>query len=110
MMPLQLTNKTNRQRSIQPRAKCRRTAPSVSRHTLQLESLEQRQLLAANLMINEFLARNDGGLRDGTGRASDWIEVFNAGDESVNLKGYHLTDNHDALTKWTFPPKLGRSA
>ena len=57
-------------------------------------------------MINEFLARNDGGLRDGTGRASDWIEVFNAGDEQINLKGYHLTDSAQELTKWTFPDTM----
>ena len=39
------------------------------------EPLEQRQLLAAAPIINEFMARNDGGLRDGDGRTSDWIEI-----------------------------------
>ena len=35
--------------------------------------------------ISEFLARNDGGLRDGDGRSSDWVELYNAGDEPAKL-------------------------
>ena len=46
---------------------------------------------------------HDGGLTDGDGRSSDWIEIHNAGDESMDLAGFHLTDNPDELTKWTFP-------
>ena len=73
------------------------------RARLALEPLEPRQLLAARPVISEFLARNDGGLEDGNGRSSDWIEVFNAGDTALDLQGYHLTDDAAQLDQWTFP-------
>ena len=56
-------------------------------HALRLEQLEPKQLLAAAPVINEFMARNDGGIRDGDGRSSDWIEIFNASDMPVDLAG-----------------------
>ena len=70
---------------------------------LGLERLESREMLAAEPLITEFMARNDGGLRDANGRSSDWVEIFNAGDQSVNLEGYHLTDQAQQLDQWTFP-------
>ncbi|HJQ78316.1 MAG TPA: chitobiase/beta-hexosaminidase C-terminal domain-containing protein [Lacipirellulaceae bacterium] len=70
---------------------------------LQIEGLEPRQLLAAEVLITEFMASNSGGLRDGDGDSSDWIELFNAGDVDVDLGGYFLTDEADELSKWPFP-------
>jgi hypothetical protein len=46
----------------------------------------------SQLYINEFLARNKTGLTDKTGKFCDWIEIYNTGNESVNLAGYFLTD------------------
>lgn len=68
-----------------------------------LEKLEERQLLAADLVINEFLASNQNGIQDEDGDASDWIELFNAGDEPVSLASYSLTDNASDLTQWRLP-------
>ncbi|QDU57683.1 CotH kinase family protein [Aeoliella mucimassa] len=73
------------------------------RKRLKFEALEPRELLAADLIITEFLASNDGILEDGDGDPFDWIEIYNHGDESVDLQGYHLTDNYDNLSKWSFP-------
>jgi hypothetical protein len=70
------------------------------------ESLERRQLLAADLVISEFLANNENGIVDGYGEASDWIEIHNAGEEPADLAGFHLTDSPVAPGKWTFPPQL----
>ena len=84
------------------RAKLATKFPATNRR-LALETLESRRLLAAEVTINEFLARNDGGLRDGDGRSSDWIEIYNSGDEAVDLSGYRLTDDPEDLAKWTFP-------
>lgn len=58
---------------------------------------------AENLVITEFMAINDTGLRDEDGATSDWIEIYNAGDTAVNLDGWYLTDNDNELTKWRFP-------
>jgi len=59
--------------------------------------------LLARLRITEFMAENTSGLRDQDGAASDWIEINNDGDAPVSLLGYHLTDDPEFLTKWTFP-------
>ena len=71
-----------------------------------LERLEPRVVLDAQVIISEFLAKNDVGHKDDADERSDWIELFNAGDESVNLQGYHLTDDAADLDKWTFPNVL----
>jgi len=65
---------------------------------------------AAQLVINEFMARNDseqplrnGDLLDEDGDPSDWIEIYNPTDESINLDGWFLTDDADDMRKWEFP-------
>ncbi|MBL7187570.1 MAG: CotH kinase family protein [Phycisphaerae bacterium] len=55
------------------------------------------------LYITEFMAANRGALSDGDGRFSDWIEIYNAASAPVNLAGWHLTDNPEDLSRWTFP-------
>jgi hypothetical protein len=73
------------------------------RNRLSLETLETRLALAAEPILTEFMADNDGTLADGNGDSSDWVEIFNAGDEPINLGGWHLTDSPANLNKWTFP-------
>jgi hypothetical protein len=70
---------------------------------LQFNQLENRSLLAGIPVISEFMASNDGTLLDEDGASSDWIEIYNAGDESIDLAGWSLTDDADELTKWSFP-------
>ncbi len=70
---------------------------------LRLESLEARQLLAAQVVISEFLADNEISLRDETGHREDWIELHNAGDETASLSGWYLTDDPTELAKWRLP-------
>ena len=55
------------------------------------------------IRINEFLAVNDSGLDDEDRDEVDWIEIYNAGMNTVNLEGWYLTDNVNDLTKWAFP-------
>lgn len=73
---------------------------------LSFETLEPRHFLAANPIITEFMASNDGALLDGYGAEQDWIEIFNAGDEPVDLAGYGLTDDPDEKDKWQFPSRI----
>jgi len=63
---------------------------------------------AADPIINEFLASNSGGLLDADGELSDWIEIYNPGLRSVTLSGWSLTDDAEALTRWTFPTETIR--
>lgn len=74
-----------------------------SRGNLRFEPLESRELLTANVIISEIVASNASGLKDNYGDESDWIELFNAGDETADLTGWHLTDDQEDLVKWTFP-------
>jgi hypothetical protein len=67
------------------------------------EGLEPRQVLAANLVISEIMATNNATLRDEDNQFSDWIEIFNADINSVNLGDWYLTDNDGVLDKWRFP-------
>jgi len=69
-----------------------------------MEPLEARLLLDATPLITEFLAINDTPVYPANPDSDwDWIEIYNPTTETVNLEGWHLTDNRDDLTKWTFP-------
>jgi hypothetical protein len=57
----------------------------------------------AQLYINEFLSSNINGILDEDNEYSDWIEIYNAGSNSVSLSGYALTDNINTPLKWVFP-------
>ncbi|GAA5494505.1 hypothetical protein Rhal01_00667 [Rubritalea halochordaticola] len=57
----------------------------------------------ADPVISEFLASNDSELADEDGEFSDWIEIYNPDSTTINLGGWHLTDNATNLDKWTFP-------
>ena len=55
------------------------------------------------MFITEFMAANNKALADQDRQFSDWIELYNAGAESVNLAGWSLTDQRSDLAKWKFP-------
>jgi len=84
-------------------ARHRRRSGGGQRRTT-LESLEPRQLLAADVVITELMASNKATLLDGDGQASDWIEIHNPTDQVVSLDGWSLTDDPNDLTQWAFPP------
>jgi len=56
-----------------------------------------------NVIISEILAKNDTGIQAEDGQRYDWIELFNMGEQPVNLTGWHLTDDINNLSRWTFP-------
>mgnify|MGYP003869412161 CR=1 FL=1 len=58
---------------------------------------------APQIRINEFVASNENGLTDEDGQQEDWIELFNAGTNGVNLTGWALTDDPALPGQWTFP-------
>ncbi len=60
----------------------------------------------SRLMINEFLARNQTiEPPDPQNQYDDWIELYNAGDEPIDVGGMYLTDDLDAPLSqwWQFP-------
>ena len=58
-----------------------------------------------NLVINEFVTDNKDGLVDEDGDYSDWIEIYNPGNQAINLAGWSLTDDSSQPDKWPFPDR-----
>ncbi len=62
--------------------------------------------VSAQIVINEGSNRNFQTVVDEDGEAEDWIELYNMGNEAVDLFGYQLTtelENEEELEPWTFP-------
>lgn len=60
--------------------------------------------IQGKVWISEFVADNDGSHVDEDNDAEDWIELFNDGEEEIDLGGWSLTDDATMLRKWIFPP------
>ncbi len=61
---------------------------------------------AKKITINEFLVSNvsiDADIVD-FDDYSDWIELYNDEDSTVDLSGYYLTDDLDQPWRWQIPP------
>ena len=55
------------------------------------------------LIINEFMASNQSAYPDEAGEYEDWIEIFNAGQHTINLAGFYFTDNLADPYKYRIP-------
>jgi hypothetical protein len=60
-------------------------------------------LIAQDIFINEIMSSNENSLTDEDGDFSDWIEIYNTSNASVNLQGWALSDEEDELDQWIFP-------
>lgn len=58
---------------------------------------------AQNIKINEIMSSNSSAKADDDGDYSDWIELYNDGQETVQLEGWGLSDSYDNPFKWIFP-------
>ena len=61
-------------------------------------------MVANHPVISEFMADNKSGLMDADGDFSDWIEIFNPTEFTVDLGSFFLTDDATDLSKWPFEP------
>ncbi len=60
--------------------------------------------LSGQVYINEFQASNASTISDPQyNEFSDWIELYNGGNSSVNITGWYLTDKKGSLPGWKFP-------
>ncbi len=58
---------------------------------------------AQNIVINEVMSSNVNTLFDQFNEAPDWIELYNSGNEVVNLLNFGLSDDLEEPFKWIFP-------
>ena len=55
------------------------------------------------VVINEFMASNRSTVQSPDRRYSDWIELYNPSNTSIDLAGMYLSDDSLNPTKWQFP-------
>ena len=55
------------------------------------------------MMISEIMPVNRATLTDSYGVFSDWIELYNATGQAVDLQGWALSDDDINRSKWIFP-------
>jgi hypothetical protein len=61
--------------------------------------------IRAQVAINEIMAYNTTGIiNPDLFLRTDWIEIYNAGNEIIDLSFFSLSDNPANLSKWDFPP------
>ncbi|HNS20880.1 MAG TPA: PEP/pyruvate-binding domain-containing protein [Sedimentisphaerales bacterium] len=62
----------------------------------------------SGLLINEIMADNQQTIEDPceSGEFPDWIELYNASDETITLNGLYLTDDLSEPTQWQIPPEI----
>ncbi|MBL7781895.1 MAG: CotH kinase family protein [Saprospiraceae bacterium] len=59
--------------------------------------------VAQSLKINEILASNQSIVADTSGDYDDWVEIYNSGDEAVDLAGFFISDKTAQPFKWKIP-------
>ena len=69
---------------------CVNTTSEVSAKTPQQRS---------SVIISEILASNKQAVRDPMGTYSDYVELYNAGTETVNISGYGLSDSETDVSR-----------
>jgi hypothetical protein len=60
------------------------------------------------LRINEILASNISDIKDEDNDDEDWVEIYNGGDEPVNMGGMYFSDNPKKLQKFRIPSGFAR--
>ena len=59
--------------------------------------------VGADVVLNEFMARNVTVLTDNKQAYSDWIELHNTSPDPVDIGGWYLTDSPTNKTAWRIP-------
>ncbi len=77
--------------------------PSGAEHQLIMYQVETLQNTQKTVVINEFMASNDGLVKDEAGEVEDWIELYNLTDKDINMSGFYITDNSLNLKKFQIP-------
>jgi len=61
-------------------------------------------IIKAQVIINEIMAYNTSGIiNPDLGICTDWIEIYNTGEETFDLSSSSLSDNRNDLHLWNFP-------
>lgn len=64
--------------------------------------LNDNYIKTSKLYINEIMSSNSYTIQDEDGDYSDYIEIYNGYNHSINLEGYYLSDDEFEPKKWGF--------
>jgi hypothetical protein len=76
--------------------------PSGAEHHVMVFTVEAKVISNKTVVINEFMASNNGIIKDEAGENEDWIELYNTTANDVDISGFFITDNPDNLKKFVF--------
>jgi hypothetical protein len=77
--------------------------PEGAEHNVYFYQVKTKKIDNFPVVINELMASNKTTINDPQGEYDDWIELFNKGNEDINLTGMYLSDKTDNPKKWQFP-------
>jgi len=60
-------------------------------------------LSPSNFVVNELMSANANNVSDAFGEFDDWVELYNAGSEPIELGGKYLSDNLSNPGKYALP-------
>lgn len=80
-------------------------SPIGAEHDVYIYQVQANINTESDLVINEIMASNKTAFADPQGEFDDWIEIFNKGENKIDLSGMYLSDKTDNLLKWQFPDK-----
>lgn len=78
-------------------------SPERAEHVFYTLTADIPAALPGDVVINEFLAKNNSDTVNEFGNYEDWIELYNLADEPLDLFGLYLTDDYSNPGKFAFP-------
>ena len=66
-------------------------------------SIDELEFDTVDILINEYVSKNETVIYDEDGDYSDFIELYNPGSEAVELSGMYLSDDPADPGKWRIP-------
>lgn len=78
-------------------------APNAGTYTLAPPTEQADSKSDMVLLINEYMKSKNTVLLDEDGDYSAWVEIYNPGEQDVDLAGCYLSDDAGEKDKWKFP-------
>ena len=69
------------------------------------EEIKKTDISKIKIIINEYVTHNKGSSYNASGEYSDWVELYNEGDD-ISLKGIAISDDPNNLNKFILPDKI----
>lgn len=83
---------------------CKVPTPNAQNTSAIVDTLAPQNMDSSDAVrINEVLPVNKYSIIDRDGDRSDWVELYNSGNEAMSLLGCYLSDDGEDLLKWELP-------